>query len=217
MKTSSTATRTPVGATDERIAALRRDITFEDELLGHRLNFRTTWGLFSPRHIDDGSRLLLDHLHVERDDVAMDLGCGYGPIGLALARSAPLGSCLLVDKDFVAVDYARRNATLNDITNVGVQLSNGFDQVPDGQFSLIVSNLPAKSSNEQYFLFFHDAYQHLRPGGRLVVVSISGIREFIARNLRDVFGNYDKLKQGKAYTVASSVKQLPQSQGRTTA
>ena len=190
----------------ERIAALRRDLSFDDELLGYRLRFRTTWGLFSPRQIDAGSRLLLDHLTVASDDVALDLGCGYGPLGLAVAKSAPLGSCLMVDKDFVAVEYARRNAELNGVGNAPVLLSNGFDQVDGRDFSLIVSNLPAKSSNEQYLLFFHDAWQRLRPGGRVVVVSISGIREFIARNLRDVFGNYDKLKQGSAYTVASSVK-----------
>lgn len=193
------------GAT-ERIAALRRDLSFDDQLLGHRLHFRTTWGLFSPRQIDAGSRLLLEHLEVEADDVALDLGCGYGPLGLAVAKSASRGSCLMVDKDFVAVDYARRNAELNGVSNAQVLLSNGFDQVTGREFSLIVSNLPAKSSNEQYLLFFHDAWQRLRPGGRVVVVSISGIREFIARNLRDVFGNYDKVKQGSTYTVACSVK-----------
>ena len=193
-------------AKDERLAALRRDLEFEDELLGQPMRFRTTWGLFSPRHIDDGTRLLLANLTVALDDVVLDLGCGYGPIGLAIAKTAPQGSCLLVDKDFVAVEYARRNAQLNGIGNAEVLLSNGFDQIGPKKFSLIVSNLPAKSSNEQYELFFHDAWQHLRPHGRIVLVSISGIREFIARNLRDVFGNYEKLKQGKAYTVACSVR-----------
>ena len=199
------AARCPV-LSAERIAALRQDLEFDDELLGRRLRFRTTWGLFSPRHIDAGSHLLLEHLQVAQDEIALDLGCGYGAIGLALAQAAPQGSCLLVDKDFVAVEYARRNAALNGIANATALLSNGFDQVGATGFSLVVSNLPAKSSNEQYALFFHDAWRSLRPGGRLVVVSLSGIREFVARNLRDVFDNYDKVKQGKVYTVAAGVR-----------
>ena len=199
------AARCPV-LSAERIAALRQDLEFDDELLGRRLRFRTTWGLFSPRHIDAGSHLLLEHLQVAQDEIALDLGCGYGAIGLALAQAAPQGSCLLVDKDFVAVEYARRNAALNGIANATALLSNGFDQVGATGFSLVVSNLPAKSSNEQYALFFHDAWHCLRPGGRLVVVSLSGIREFVARNLRDVFDNYDKVKQGKVYTVAAGVR-----------
>lgn len=193
-------------ATADRFAALRADLEFQDRLLGQPMRFRTTWGLFSPRHIDDGTLLLLEHLNVAPDELALDLGCGYGPLGLAIARAAPAGRCVLVDKDFVALEYARKNATLNAINNVEVILSNGFDQVTAPPLSLIVSNLPAKSSNEQYQLFFYDAWRHLQPGGRIMIVSISGIREFVARQLRDVFGNYDKVKQGKTYTVACGFK-----------
>lgn len=195
-----------VKASNDRYAALRGDLEFQDQVLGQPMRFRTTWGLFSPRHIDDGTHLLLDHLVIAPDEQALDLGCGYGPLGLAIARAAPQGHCLLVDKDFVALEYARKNATLNGIGNIEVVMSNGFDQVTASPLTLVVSNLPAKSSNEQYQLFFYDAWRHLQPGGRVMIVSISGIREFVARQLREVFGNYDKVKQGKTYTVACSVK-----------
>lgn len=184
------------------IARLRRDLVFTDTLLGHPFTFHTTWGLFSPKGIDEGTRLLLEHLEVAPDEQALDLGCGYGPLGLAIARAAPQGHCTLVDKDFVAVEYARRNAARNHIENVEVLLSNGLDQVPPRRFTLAVTNLPAKTGKEHYYLFFHDVRERLLPGGRFYVVVISGLRQFVARAFGEVFGNHTKVKQGRVYTVA---------------
>jgi 16S rRNA G1207 methylase RsmC len=185
---------------------LRRDIVFSDTLCGQHLSFHTTWGLFSPKGIDEGSRLLLDHLEINEEDDTLDLGCGYGPLGLTLAKLAPKGTSVLVDKDFVAVEYSRRNAELNAIQNTDIFLSNGFDQVGDRTFDLIVSNLPAKTGKELYYLYFYDALARLNPGGSIYVVTISGLRKFIAKAFQEVFGNYEKLKQGKTYTVARAVK-----------
>ena len=184
------------------IARLRQDIVFDATLLGHPFKFHTTWGLFSPKAIDEGTRLLLDHLQVKPDERAIDLGCGYGPLGLAIARAAPQGECLMVDKDFVAVDYANANAKRNRIDNAKAILSDGLNQVDGGPFTLAVTNLPAKTSKEHYYLFFHDIREHLVPSGRCYVVVISGLRQFIARTFVDVFGNHQKIKQGRQYTVA---------------
>jgi 16S rRNA G1207 methylase RsmC len=184
------------------LQALRRDIVFRERLLDHELLFHTTWGLFSPKAIDEGTRLLLRHLEVRPDDRAIDLGCGYGPLGLAIARSAPDGRCVMVDKDFVAVEYARANAERNGISNVEIMLSDGLKHVPPQTFSLAVTNLPAKTSKEHYYLFFSDIHERLEPGGRCYVVVISGLRQFIARAFTEVFGNHKKLKQGRQYTVA---------------
>lgn len=189
--------------TPEQLAGLRRDIQFSAQLGGRTLEFRSTWGLFSPREIDEGTRLLLDHLHIEPSDDCLDLGCGYGPIGLTLAALAPQGRTLLVDKDFVAVDYANRNARLNRLDNAEARLSNGFDQIePERRFDLIASNVPAKVGKELLAILLHDAHARLRPGGRLYLVTINGLRQYMKRNLTEVFGNYDKLKQGAHYTVA---------------
>ena len=131
--------------TADYLCNLRQDIIFDETLRGETLSYHTTWGLFSPKGIDEGSRLLLDHMQVNEDDDTLDLGCGYGPLGLTLARLAPKGTSVLVDKDFVAVDYSRKNAEINGITNADIFLSNGFSQIGDRHFDLIVSNLPAKT------------------------------------------------------------------------
>jgi 16S rRNA (guanine1207-N2)-methyltransferase len=181
---------------------LKADLRFADVLAGERLEFVTTWGLFSPRRIDDGTRLLLEHAEVAVTDRCLDLGCGYGPIGLAFARKARDGHCTLVDKDFVAVEYSRRNAALNGLDNVECLLSNGFAQIAHQRFDVVASNLPAKVGRELLYTYLLDAWDQLNPDGRLYVVTITGLRRFIEKGFKEVFGNYDKLKQGRDYTVA---------------
>ncbi len=186
--------------------SIRQDIILQTNQRGHALTLHTTWGLFSPRAIDEGSQLLLRHLEINEDDHCLDLGCGYGVLGLTIARCAPRGHSLLVDKDFVAVEYARKNAELNGIDNVDCMLSNGFDQIPPQQFNLIVSNIPAKVGKEMLYIYLFDALQYLQPGGAFYIVTITGLRQFFKRGFMEVFGNYDKVKQGKTYTVARAIK-----------
>ena len=186
---------------------LREDIVFDESLRGVPFCFHTTWGLFSPKAVDEGSKMLLDHIHVEKNDNSLDLGCGYGPLGLTLAALAPEGRAVLVDKDFVAVDYSKKNAELNKLNNTDIFLSNGFDQIGERDFQVIASNLPAKTGKELYYLYFYDALQRMTPGARFYVVTITGLRRFVERAFKEVFGNYKKLKQGKTYTVAVAIKE----------
>jgi 16S rRNA G1207 methylase RsmC len=192
----------------ETLDKLRRDIVIDADLAGERLTLHSTWGIFSPREIDEGTRLLLERLQIGPADDCLDLGCGYGPIGLFMARRAPQGETLMVDKDFMAVEYANANAQRNQVTNARAILSNAFDHIdPTLRFDLIASNIPAKVGKEMLSLILHDARQRLKPGGRLYVVTINGLRQYMKRNLNEVFGNYDKLKQGRSYTVALARKE----------
>jgi 16S rRNA G1207 methylase RsmC len=194
--------------TKDQLNRLRADIDFSVALRGRTLHLHSTWGLFSPREIDEGTRLLLDHVELGPEADCLDLGCGYGAIGLTLAALAPAGQTLMVDKDFVAVDYANRNAARNGLSNARAQLSNGLAQIDPGlRFDLIASNIPAKVGRELLAILLHDAHAQLRPGGRLYVVTINGLRQYMKRNLGEVFGNYDKLKQGPHYTVALAVRE----------
>ena len=191
----------------EKLEKLKQDIVFEEKLRGHTLTFHSTWGLFNPRRVDEGSHLLINHLQVAPDATSLDIGCGYGPIGLTLARLSPQGTVHMVDKDFVAVDYACKNAALNHIHNCRIYLSNAFDQVPDMRFDTVVSNLPAKAGNEMLYIIVTEARERLQKGGQFYVVTISGLKDYIKRNFREVFGNYKKVKQGKTYTVSLAVRE----------
>ncbi|HFD31615.1 MAG TPA: methyltransferase domain-containing protein [Gammaproteobacteria bacterium] len=193
--------------TDNEIKKLREDIVFSETLRDIPFVFHSTWGIFSPRNIDEGTLLLLKYLDIKETDDCLDLGCGYGPIGLTMAKLAPKGQTILVDKDFKAVEYSNINAELNQITNAKALLSNGFDQIHKQKFNIVVSNIPAKVGNEMLSIFLYDAFKQMKHGGKIYVVTITGLRKYIKRNFEEVFGNYKKLKQGSNYTVAMATKE----------
>nr|MCS5592512.1 methyltransferase [Gammaproteobacteria bacterium] len=169
---------------------------------------KTRWGVFSPRAIDDGTLLLMKYLSIDEHDKCLDLGCGYGPIGLSVAKSCPKGEVHMVDKDFVAVELSNNNAKLNHINNAEAYLSDAFLSVnKNNYFDQIISNVPAKVGREQLSIILYDAYDALKPGGKITFVTINGLRNFIKDNFKSVFGNYKKLKQGQKYTISQAIKQ----------
>ncbi|WP_196137843.1 class I SAM-dependent methyltransferase [Aliikangiella sp. G2MR2-5] len=185
---------------------IRQPLSIEASLNGENLVFETSFGVFSPKEIDEGTRLLLHYLEVEPGFDCLDLGCGYGPIGIWMARKSKTGKVLMFDKDFVAIELAKSNIKKNRVENAEARLSNGLSALNDEKFDLIVSNIPAKVGNEMLYLFLYDAFHHLKPGGKFVVVTVNGLRQFCKRTFNEVFGNYKKVKQGKTYTVSSATK-----------
>jgi len=185
----------------------RQDIKFTETLCDQTLNFKSTWGIFSPREIDAGTKLMMRYIEINPSDDCFDLGCGYGPIGLTMAKLAPQGNTMLVDKDFMAVEYSNKNATANNIVNAKAMLSNGFQHIDSKQrFDVIASNVPAKVGKEMMSLMLHDAHKHLNKDGKFYLVTVNGLRQYMKRNLKEVFGNYKKIKQGAAYTIHLAVK-----------
>lgn len=193
--------------TEKEIHQLKQDIVLKTDIRGFPFTFHTTWGLFSPKELDPGTQLLLNTVETTPNAKVLDLGCGYGPIGLTMAKLAPSGKIHMVDTNVVAISYARKNAKINNISHCSIYLSNGFQYVEENTFDTIVSNLPAKIGKELFWILLHDAKKHLKTGGKFYFVTISGLREFIKRNVTESFGNYEKLGQNKNYTVGVCVKQ----------
>jgi len=190
------------------IVNLKKDIEIVVNLLDNELILHTRWGVFSPRSIDGGTLLLMKHIEVGVNDVCLDLGCGYGPIGIALAKHCTKGQVHMIDKDFVAIELANNNANLNNLSNTKAYFSDAFLQVPsEVKFDQVISNLPAKVGREQLSIILYDAFDALKPGGKITVVTIKGLKDFIKNNFNSVFGNYKKLKQGQKYIVSQAIKQ----------
>jgi len=128
--------------TRKDIPKLKLDLKIQANLLDHDLTLQTRWGVFSPKSIDDGTILFMKYLDISKADKCLDLGCGYGPIGLAVAKSCPEGEVHMVDKDFVAVELSNTNAKLNHINNAQAYLSDAFSTVnKKNYFDQVLSNV----------------------------------------------------------------------------
>ena len=183
-----------------------QDFTLQENLRGRELTFSTTYGLFSYKKIDDGTKLLIDSIEYKDGNNILDLGCGYGPIGIALAKDNPKGKVYLVDRDFIAVEYALKNCKLNSVTNCEVLLSNGFSHLKNVKFDVIVSNLPSHFSNDMLEWMLQDAKNHLKNNGKLYVVTVSKLGKFIKREFENIFGNWEKVAHNKMHTISLATK-----------
>jgi 16S rRNA G1207 methylase RsmC len=146
---------------------------------GRRLELGVAQELFSSHEVDVGTRLLLRTLagpeHASRRRV-LDLGCGYGPLGLALRAAAADRVVHLVDRDALAVEYSRENAARNRLDDVEVYGSLGYADVRGSGFDLIVSNIPAKAGPPVIEQLLLGGAALLAPGGLVAVVVIAPLR-----------------------------------------
>jgi 16S rRNA (guanine1207-N2)-methyltransferase len=151
-----------------------------------RLTLAVSQTLFSSHQVDIGTMHLLKTLEGHLSDGAakiLDLGCGYGPIGLALGKLLPGSEVHLVDRDALALAFVRHNADLNAINGIFVYGSLGYDNVENGNFDLIASNIPGKAGDEIIRSLLHDARHYLAPEGRVAIVVVSPLEPLVVEAL----------------------------------
>ena len=152
-----------------------------------RLRMMVGEGVFSAASVDVGTRLLLRTLagpdYATRPRV-LDLGCGYGPLGLALAAMAPRTRVDLVDRDCVAVAYSRVNAEINGLGPIAVVAGLGWADVgDDARYDLVVSNIPAKVGPAAVESWLLDGHRFLAEDGVVAIVVINRLEEEVNRVL----------------------------------
>ncbi len=161
--------------------------TINFKLDEHNLEFMISQDLFSSQAIDNGTQRLLRTLLFEKInsfEKVLDLGCGYGPIGITLKKMCPPSEVHMTDRDALALQYSKTNATLNHVAdNIHIYGSLGYDEVKDTDFDLIVSNIPAKVGNNVLTHIIKDARLHLRENGKVIIVVIDAIDEYIHKEL----------------------------------
>ena len=127
-------------------------------------------GVFASSGLDRGTELLIESTVVGPSDRVLDMGCGWGAVGIAAAKSAECGHVILVDVNRRAAHLARRNLERNHIENAEVRIGSLFEPVDGERFDLIVSNPPYRAGRPLIQQLIAEAPPHLAPGGRLVVV-----------------------------------------------
>ena len=152
-------TETPTSAHDQRRIALKA--------LGNELTFVTDAGVFSRDGLDRGTEVLLNALP-ELQGRVLDLGCGWGAVGVALGKRYPALDIVMTDINSRAVELARRNLAENGVTAAVLQ-GDGFDAV-EGRFDAIVTNPPIRAGKAVIYGLFARARDYLEPDGALYVV-----------------------------------------------
>ncbi|MDP3994575.1 MAG: methyltransferase, partial [bacterium] len=124
------------------------DVYFKKEIIypfkGFKFKFAVAETLFSTFCIDHGTDILIRSIVVNNPKTILDLGCGYGPLGIILAKTNPDSQVTMVDSNLLAVRYTEHNLQNNSVSNATVLGGLGMESVLDKTFDLIVSNIPAK-------------------------------------------------------------------------
>ncbi len=176
-------------------------------LRGQPWAFQTAGGVFARRGLDAGTRLLIETMRVGPADRVLDLGCGYGAIGLVAARLAPRGRVWLIDANRRAAALAQANAVENGISNVRVVVGDGAGAVRDGSIDLVVTNPPIRAGRHVVETFLDDTWRVLRPGGRfyLVARTAQGAKT-IGRLIADRFAEVRQAAIAHGYRVYEATR-----------
>jgi len=167
---------------------------------GHGMNFMTDAGVFSKGELDQGTRLLLDALPALFGDV-LDLGCGWGAIGVSIARANPDCRVVMVDVNRRALQLSRDNLERNK-TAAEVIESDGMAQVLDRTFDAVITNPPIRAGKQVIYKMFSDAATHLNQGGALyLVIRKQQGAESCVKYLKTLFGQVEKLDKSGGFWV----------------
>ena len=175
------------------------------ELLGEKMSFLTDAGVFSKKMVDFGSQLLLKCLEVNQGETVLDVGCGYGPLGLSLAKAYGV-QAIMVDINNRALDLARQNVERNKVEATIFQ-SNIYEQVK-GKFDHVISNPPIRAGKQVVHEIIEKSKDFLETSGDLTIVIQKKQGAPSAKSkMEDVFGNCEILKKDKGYYILRSVKE----------
>ncbi|WP_318767092.1 class I SAM-dependent methyltransferase [Lactiplantibacillus carotarum] len=180
------------------------------EIFNHQFKFTTDNGVFSKRTVDYGSRTLLSAFDPTAlpAGAILDLGTGYGPIGMALAYQSPERTVDMVDVNELALSLARKNTALNQITNVNVFTSDVYEQVTATNYAAIVTNPPVRAGKRVVEEMLTGALPRLVVGGTLTVVLQKKQGAPSAKKLMQAtFGNCQIIKKDKGYYILQSIKE----------
>jgi 16S rRNA (guanine1207-N2)-methyltransferase len=175
----------------------------------HSINFKflSSKGVFSKKKIDRGTIVLLKHISPLENSKVLDLGCGYGVIGIIIAKLYPSSSITMVEINKRAFNLAKKNVKLNQVKNANVICGNLYEPIQNKKFDLIVSNPPISAGLSVCYKIIEKAKEHLKENGRLQIVAKKkkgGSR--LMEKMIETFGNCEIIGKEKGYYIYQSEK-----------
>lgn len=179
------------------------------DIKGFSFRFETDRGVFSRGKLDRGTRLLIEAMDFDGAKKILDLGCGYGAVGIVAAKVCPESEVFMVDVNSRACELAVRNTQLNSVMNAKVLLGYGFEPVRGTKFDLILCNPPIRAGKAVVFSLITEAGEFLNPGGRLLVVARTkqGSKS-ILRHMGEVFERVEEIEKGGGYRVMEGLSPI---------
>lgn len=179
--------------------------TIEYTIDTKKLHFATDAGVFSKSSVDFGSNLLIKSIPCCNGKI-LDMGCGYGPIGISLAALNPSAKITLADINNRAVELCNSNIILNKVPNAQALQSDAFLRII-GEFDIIVSNPPIRTGKKVIYSIFENSYNFLKKGGSLfIVIQNKQGAQSAFNKLNDIFGNCKITNHDGGYQILCSIK-----------
>ncbi|WP_226585802.1 class I SAM-dependent methyltransferase [Halobacillus litoralis] len=192
----------------KKTSTVSEEKTWSFELKGHPFTFTTDHAVFSKKEVDYGSRLLIDSYRPpEIDGDILDLGCGYGPIGLSLAKTFENRHVVMVDVNERALNLAKKNAVANDVSNVTIKESDRLKGIEGQKFASILTNPPIRAGKKVVHSMFEEAKEALLNEGELwVVIQKKQGAPSAKQKLEELFGNAGVVEKRKGYYILNAKK-----------
>lgn len=182
----------------------RKDHSFR--FSGTLFTFTTDNGVFSKTEIDKGTQVLLEAVCKQKlSGNVLDMGCGYGPVGIVVKKLYPECEVTSVDINPRAVELTQLNSEKNAV-KIHVYVSDGFQNVND-MFDHVITNPPIRTGKKVIYQMFEDAYEHLNENGDLTaVIRRKQGAESAVKKFTEIFGNCEVISREKGYWVLQSHK-----------
>ena len=170
---------------------------------GIDLVLETSAGVFSPKGIDLGTLSMLSVVDFRETDKVLDLGCGYGVVGILAAKIIGDHNVVMIDIDEEAIRLSRENCLLNNVQGVKIRKSDGFTNLDETAFTMILSNPPYHTDFSVAKMFIEKGFNRLSIGGRMYMVTKR--RKWYENKLKSIFGGV-KIWELNGYYVFMSIK-----------
>ncbi len=178
-----------------------------ETVCGHELRLWTEPGLFARGGVDAGTLAMLACVTFQPDDKVLDLGCGYGVVGIVAAKTAPPENVFLVDIDPLAVSAAAANVASNGAAGATVTLSDGFRDFHETGFTKILSNPPYHADFAVPKHFIEKGFNRLALGGSMFMVTKREL--WYRKKFEAIFGGVRVSRVGD-YFVFEAIKKTGQ-------
>lgn len=182
---------------------------FTEGFNGKTFTFKSCDSIFSKDRLDYGTSVLLNAV-LKKEDIKgkiLDIGCGYGAIGIILASFLSDVKITMTDINETAVELTKQNVFKNHIRNIEqIMVSNGYENIV-GNFDFIITNPPIKAGKQNLLNILVGAYDHLNIGGRLYfVIKKKHGEDSIRKKLLTIFNTVEIIKRDSGYYILECVK-----------